>query len=85
MKRVLLGIAWLLTAAVVLLAAYAGYVLLSYRRIPDNQMLEVSGSASAALETGSTYEIVSWNVGFGAYSDDYSFFMDGGEHARALS
>ena len=85
MKRVFLSVAWLITAFVVLAAAYAGYVLLGYRRIPDNQLLEVSGSAAGALETGSAYELVSWNVGFGAYSDDYSFFMDGGEHARARS
>ncbi|NLD59729.1 MAG: endonuclease/exonuclease/phosphatase family protein [Clostridiales bacterium] len=85
MKRVLLSLAWLITAAVVLFTAYAGYVLLSYRRIPDNQMLGVSGSAAGTLETGAAYALVSWNVGFGAYSSDYSFFMDGGEHARALS
>lgn len=31
------------------------------------------------------YTLVSYNVGFGAYSADYSFFMDGGTKSRAYS
>ena len=29
--------------------------------------------------------MLSWNVGFGAYSRDFSFFMDGGKYSRAYS
>ena len=32
-----------------------------------------------------SYRITSGNIGFGAYSDDYSFFMDGGKESRARS
>ena len=32
-----------------------------------------------------SYRLVSYNIGFGAYSDDYSFFMDGGRESRARS
>ena len=38
-----------------------------------------------APQTGVTYRVSSANVGFGAYSADYSFFMDGGKESRARS
>lgn len=31
------------------------------------------------LKTGDTYSVVTYNIGFGAYGPDYSFFMDTGE------
>ena len=36
-------------------------------------------------KTKKSYRITSGNIGFGAYSDDYSFFMDGGKESRARS
>lgn len=42
-------------------------------------------AAAAIVQTGEPYSIVSYNVGFGAYSADYSFFMDGGTESRARS
>lgn len=42
-------------------------------------------AATAIVQTGEPYSIVSYNVGFGAYSADYSFFMDGGTESRARS
>jgi hypothetical protein len=34
---------------------------------------------------GKDQKIVSWNIGFGAYEDDYGFFMDGGTQSWAWS
>ena len=31
------------------------------------------------------YTVLSYNIGFGAYEDDYGFFMDGGTESRAWS
>ena len=78
-------------AAVLLLlvVSYVAYVFIAYHRLPDNQVLEVYGKAdeqSAKLAAiGTPYRIVSWNVGFGAYEDDYGFFMDGGTQSWAWS
>lgn len=74
-------IAFILVAVI-----YSAYVLISYNRIEDNLSLNIEGEAkesAAALDT--TYRIVSANLGFGAYSDDYSFFMDGGTESWAYS
>ena len=81
---------WILPAglaAVVLLAAaaYAAYVFLSYSRIEDNVELEVTGDARSPVQTGREYTAVSYNIGFGAYTADFTFFMDGGKESRAHS
>ena len=87
-KRVLKILLLLLLALVLAAAAYAAYLFLSWRRVEDHQDLEVktlAGGENASLTPGTKYRAASYNIGFGAYSDDYSFFMDGGEESRARS
>ncbi len=76
-----------ITLAVVLLVpiSYLLYVVLDYYRIEDHQNLEIAGEAVDTVPVGETLKLVTYNIGFGAYSADYSFFMDGGEYARAYS
>ena len=87
MKKVLkiAAIALLAVLAVVLL--YVGYVFGTYSRIEDNQQLTVtqgSGGTQTA-EADTEYKVLCWNIGFGAYEDDFGFFMDGGTESRAWS
>ena len=76
--------------SVILIAAgYLLYVVISYSRIPDNQVLDVNQRASYE-ETGNVnlyteYTIVTQNIGFGAYTQDFTFFMDGGKESWAKS
>ena len=94
--KIALGV--LLTLVLIVLA-YVIYVFAAYYRVEDRQTLEVgelsirsqtAGGETAlpmegAVETGTVYRVSSANIGFGAYSDDYSFFMDGGTESRARS
>ena len=87
LKKVLkiAAIALLAVLAVVLL--YVGYVFGTYSRIEDNQALSVtqgSGGVQTA-EADTEYKVLCWNIGFGAYEDDFGFFMDGGTESRAWS
>ena len=65
---------------VVVLAAgcYAGYVLLSYNRIGNVELKVDHKSALAEVTTNTTYKALSYNIGFGAYSQDFTFFLDTG-------
>ncbi len=84
-KRIVL-VAVSLLAVVVLVAGYVGYVVLSYSRIADNQPLTVTATGQAApLKVGETYTAYSHNLGFGAYTADFTFFMDGGKQSWANS
>jgi len=64
---------------------YVGYVMAAYKRIGNMSLLPDGGSSQAVVSRSNTLTLMSWNVGFGAYSEDYSFFMDGGKYSRAFS
>ena len=89
MKRLLRIVAIALAIAVAVAGGYAAYVLIAWHRLPDEDLPADPGEAYAgeqpAPETGREYDIITWNLGFGAYSADYSFFMDGGTESRAFS
>jgi endonuclease/exonuclease/phosphatase family metal-dependent hydrolase len=72
---------------VVLIAAlgYIIYLFATYHRLEDNLVLEVESGTQAVASDTQTFSVVTWNVGFGAYSDDFSFFMDGGTESCAYS
>ena len=86
-KKVLLKIISLVLILAVLTAAtYLMYVIVTYDRIEDNQHLVVDGKAEKnEVKIGQEYTIITQNLGFGAYTQDFTFFMDGGKESRAES
>lgn len=83
-KRSALGIGIRVIAGMVLLIVLAavGYIIYMqahYYRIEDHLALEAENNQEEKLETGRTYTAAVYNIGFGAYGPDYSFFMDTGE------
>ena len=87
MKKVLKILGILLAAILLVVLGYAGYVFGTYSRIEDEKTLEVTQGSSGvtAAETEREYKVLSWNIGFGAYEEDFGFFMDGGTQSRAWS
>lgn len=70
----------------IVVSTYFMYLVFSYKRIPDNIPIETKGKFKAEkISEGVVYKITSANLGFGAYSMDFSFFMDGGKYSRAYS
>lgn len=68
-----------LVGAVILTAGgYIGYILLSYYRIGNTTLDVESRSDLNQVEIEKTYSISTYNLGFGAYSQDFTFFMDTG-------
>lgn len=80
--KIFIGIILLL---VLVIGGYAAYVFIDYYRLDDMLELEVRSNADGTAALDTEYLIVCYNVGFGAYSADYSFFMDGGKYSRAIS
>ena len=77
-KKIILSIAAVLLALVLAVAGYCAYILLAYYRIEDNLVLSVDDGTNKIVSTSTAYKISTYNIGFGAYSQDYSFFMDSG-------
>lgn len=68
-------------AAVLIVLGYVIYVAAEYDRIEDYLQLTVDeGATEAEAQTGVEYGIVTYNIGFGAYSPDFSLFLDSGEN-----
>ena len=87
MKKVLKIGGGIVVALLLVVLAYVIYVFAAYDRIEDNQALDVRDplASETAVPTATDLSITSWNIGFGAYTDEFSFFMDGGEYSRGFS
>lgn len=86
MKKVWKTLLVILLALLLAALGYVAYVFLAYHRIDDNQSLEVRTPQSRpAASAAAEYRVLTWNLGFGAYEDDYGFFMDGGTESWAWS
>ena len=85
MKKIAKVLLWVLIGFAAVAAIYFAYVLIAYHRIPDNQTMEIRNNQTDAAQTGKDSQIVTYNIGFGAYEADYSFFMDGGTESWAWS
>lgn len=75
---------------ILVVGAYCVYVFLDYYRLPDKLTLEVNMSGTDSdfdgdfqVREGEEYLAMTYNIGFGAYTRDYSFFMDGGKSSWA--
>ena len=75
----------ILVLAVLVVGGYVVYVFGTYGRIEDKKELEVERNANQTAEAGKEYTLVSYNIGFGAYTADFTFFMDEGKESRARS
>ncbi len=85
LKTGLIIFASVLGALLLVVIIYAIYVFAAYSRVEDNLSLTVENSVSETVKTEKEYKILTYNIGFGAYEDDYSFFMSGGKNSWAVS
>lgn len=66
-------------ALVILVAgSYIIYLSIQYYRIEDNQVLAIDRNIETKVALNTDYSISTYNIGFGAYTQDFSFFMDSG-------
>ena len=82
---------WLIPTGIIavlifIVIGYVLYLVTSYSRIDDKQSLDVEGkSKTDVFLLDKEYQAVIYNIGFGAYTQDYTFFMDGGTQSWAKS
>jgi len=79
LKRILIYISIVLLVLVVLVGGYLGYIMIQYYRYDSIVNLKIDrNSDNTTISTHREYSITTYNIGFGAYNHDYSFFMDEG-------
>lgn len=84
-KKIIIASVSIFLSLLLVVGGYVMYVIIAYYRIEDNLALEVTNNNNSIIEVNTDQLIMSFNTGFGAYSVDYSFFMDGGKYSRAFS
>ena len=86
-KNILIkSVSTVLAFAIFMACYYALYIYCGYQRVRDNIYLtNITDETEVGAPLGEEITLMTYNIGFGAYSSDYSFFMDGGEYARAYS
>ena len=77
-KNVTLSLIAILMVVIIVVGCYLEYVILQYYRIDDNINLEIIDRNQNSLDLSREYKISTYNIGFGAYNQEYSFFMDEG-------
>lgn len=81
--KIFLGI---LAIVIAIILAYVGYVYFSYFRIADNVPVDITQRAKGKkVATDKEYTLSTFNIGYGSYTPDYTFFMDGGKQSKAVS
>lgn len=75
-----------LSLVLITVVSYVLYVVIAYYRIEDNQILSIKSQANNQnVQISKIYTIATQNLGFGAYTSDFTFFMDGGKESWAKS
>jgi len=78
LKNILLWFTAILMVLIIIVGCYLEYVIFQYYRIEDEMELEITDGNANILDKNRVYSISTYNIGFGAYDQDYSFFMDEG-------
>lgn len=86
LKKLLKAALGVFLSVLLIVIIYLGYVLLSYSRIEDNLEITPANRAQEdAVSVGTEYTALIQNIGFGAYTEAFTFFMDGGKESWAES
>lgn len=93
-KKIIKIIGCILGILILIVAVYVLYVVLSYTRLEDHLVLTLDAAQDAQAqdvkpvivsEPDREFCIITANIGFGAYDQEFDFFMDGGTMSWAKS
>lgn len=79
LKRAGIGLGIFLLTIIIIFGSYMLYLIFQYNRIDDVVLLDIATPQAAVLMQDTDYTAVTYNIGFGAYDPEYSFFMDKGK------
>ncbi len=75
-KRTLTAVIVVFVTLILVVGGYVVYVVTNYERLGNVALTAGGTNPATSLQAGQEYQALTWNIGFGAYGQDYSFFMD---------
>lgn len=82
-KKILKYIFIVIIIIVLFLAIYLGWLTISDYKPKDSEKLAISNNKVDELNINEEYSLSTYNIGFGAYNQEFDFFMDGGTKSKA--
>lgn len=79
LKKVFKIVGILFLAIIAIVGSYVAYMSIQYYRIDDNVLIGTDNPSDKILTAKDEHSVITYNIGFGAYNHDFSFFMDSGE------
>lgn len=79
LKKILIATGVLLVALMLVAVGYVIYAAASYSRMEDNLKIAVKGNSDKMVEVGKEYRIITYDMNFGAFGKDFSFFAERGK------
>lgn len=77
-KRIFKILVIILIVLAFVVGGYIAYMMGTYYRIADHDRIDIVNDQSSMMQVGKEYTAVTYNIGFGAYTPDYTFFLDEG-------
>ena len=74
MKKIVKGVGVVIAGLIALIVGYGIFMQINGYRIADFQSVETVNSPPARLDADQEYTLMTYNLGFGAYSVDYFFY-----------
>ncbi len=84
-RKVFSVILTVIIVLIIIAAAFFGILTIAEYRPASSEALIPEGTSSAALSAGSTFTVMTWNIGYGALDETTDFFMDGGSMVLTAS
>lgn len=78
LKIIGISLGSILGVIILTIGTYFVYVIATYYRIEDNLKLEIKNNKEEIVAINQDFTLTTYNIGFGAYSKNYSFFLDEG-------
>ena len=86
LKTIIKVVVSIVLVIVLVAIGYFAYIMIDYSRIEDDLKITPQGTMTkTSVSLGTKYTVVTQNLGFGAYTPDFTFFMDGGTESWAAS
>lgn len=76
MKKIFKFLVSIIVCLLLIIAVYVFYMQSQYYRIEDNLKLEIVSKSDKEIELDKKYSAMTFNIGYGAYSHEFSFFLD---------
>jgi len=77
-KITLKVVAIIMAVILTVLGSYVLYITLQYSRIEDNFAISIENNKTEKVKLNENLKVSTYNIGFGAYTQEFSFFMDTG-------